>query len=281
MDLAIAKRRIHHITTRGEDATEVTDGDASRTIVEARYDLLAVEAPLELRSRGNAILVVMRTPGHDRELARGLLFCEGFITATNALEDMAPPADNHTLSADERGNVLDIGHDVQPVNRTLPVSASCGVCGKRAIAELALRARPLRTSFAVSADIVAALPTQLRRAQHVFDQTGGLHAAGAFTKTGQLLAIREDIGRHNAVDKLVGWALERDLVPMHEAILCVSGRLSFEIVQKAIMAGFPMIAAVSAPSSLAVDLAERFRVTLCGFVRGGSLNSYTHASRIT
>lgn len=241
-------------------------------------DHLVVEAPLELRMGGTSLVVVMRTPGHDRELARGLLFAEGIIDAREPLADMAEPRD---VSAAERGQVLELGLAGRAVPaRVMAASSSCGVCGKRALADLALHAPAVRGPFTVSAAVVAALPDRLRRAQAVFERTGGLHAAGAFDAGGRLQAVREDVGRHNAVDKLVGWALASGRVPMSELVLCVSGRLGFEIVQKAVMAGIPLIVAVSAPSSLAVDLAERFRVTLCGFARGGRFNVYTHPSRI-
>jgi FdhD protein len=164
--------------------------------------------------------------------------------------------------------------------RAMPMSSSCGVCGKQAIADLELGARPVTSALAVPAGLVAELPERLRAAQTVFDATGGLHAAAAFDAGGALMAVREDVGRHNAVDKLVGWALGAGLVPLEDAILCVSGRLGFEIVQKAVVAGFPVVVAVSAPSSLAVDLAERFRITVCGFTREGRFNVYSHPLRV-
>ena len=242
-------------------------------------DTLVIEAPLELRIAGQPIVVVMRTPGHDRELARGLLFAEGLIEPDESLADMSTPRD---VPADLHGDVIELGIPApeRQVSRSLISSSSCGVCGKTAVADLA---RPLQASSSglqVPAPIIAEMPDRLRAAQAVFDATGALHAAGAFDPGGQLLAVREDVGRHNAVDKLVGWALAQRRVPCAGAILCVSGRLSFEIVQKATAAGFPVVAAVSAPSSLAVDLAERYRVTLCGFNRGGRFNVYSHSSRV-
>ncbi|GAB4509984.1 MAG: formate dehydrogenase accessory sulfurtransferase FdhD [Haliangiales bacterium] len=241
--------------------------------------MLVAEAPLELRADGRQLLVTMRTPGHDRELARGLLFAEGFLAATHPFDDVREPDD---LSGDERGNVLDIGGlaDADLPARGFPATAACGVCGKQSIADLALRAEPIRAALSVPAALVAELPERLRAAQAVFEQTGGLHAAGLFDADGQLLAVREDIGRHNAVDKLIGWALAADQLPLTRSILCVSSRIGFEIVQKAIVAGVPIVVAVSAPSALAVDLAERFRVTLCGFARGRRFNIYSHASRV-
>lgn len=262
---AIRERRVQRVD---RDGTRAWDADR-----------LVVEAPLELRAGGQALLTVMRTPGHDRELARGLLFTEGIIAADEPLARMSEP---DGLGAGERGNVLETGlpAGVDAPARAMAMSAGCGVCGKRAMADLELRAAPVRASLAVAAAVVVGLPERLRRAQAVFERTGGLHAAGAFDAAGELLAVREDVGRHNAVDKLVGWALSAGRVPMEEHVLCVSGRLGFEIVQKAVVAGFPVIVAVSAPSSLAVDLAERFRITLCGFTRGGRCNVYSHAGRI-
>lgn len=239
-------------------------------------DRLVVEAPLELRVAGAAQMVLMRTPGQDRELVAGLLLSEGAIAEAAELAEIHAPAG---LAAEEADNVLELG-PIRLPERSLVATASCGVCGKRAIADLELRARPIRSAASVPAELIAALPGRLRAAQVLFEQTGGLHAAAAFDAGGTLLAVREDIGRHNAVDKLVGWALAAGRLPMDQAILCVSGRLGFEIAQKAIVAGFPMVVAVSAPSSLAVDLAERFRVTLCGFVRDGAFNVYSHPIRV-
>jgi FdhD protein len=254
-------------------------------------DQLVAEAPLELRAGGVPLIVIMRTPGHDRELARGLLFAEGIIDAGEPLADMAAPAG---LAPDEQGNVLETGlpAGVHAPERSVPATAGCGVCGKRSIADLELRAAAVRAPWTVPGRVVAALPERLRQAQAVFEQTGGLHAAGLFDAAGTLLVVREDVGRHNAVDKVVGWALDSGSdsggasgveggVALADCILCVSGRLGFEIVQKAAVAGIPVVVAVSAPSTLAVDLAERFRITLCGFTRGQRFNVYSHGSRIT
>ena len=260
-----------------ERRVERVDLDDSRQQV---LDRLVVEAPLELRAQGAPLIVIMRTPGHDRELARGLLFAEGIIAADEPLAQLAEPPD---LPAHERGDVLETGlpADVHAPARVLPAVAGCGVCGKRSLADLELRAPPVRSTLTVPARVVAGLPERLRSDQAVFEQTGGLHAAGLFDAEGALLCLREDVGRHNAVDKVVGWALGAGRVPLDQAILCVSGRLGFEIVQKAAVAGIPVLAAVSAPSTLAVDLAERFRITLCGFTRGGRFYLYSHGSRVT
>jgi FdhD protein len=226
----------------------------------------------------------MRTPGHDLELTRGLLFGEGVLrTAEEAAAVRRPPV--ASLAAEERDNVVEVGLPAALLAerwppRSLYASSACGVCGRSSVDALDGRAAPVRSGLSVPTALIAVLPERLRAAQDVFAATGGLHAAAAFDPAGELLALREDVGRHNAVDKLVGWALDNRRLPLEESILCVSGRLSFEIVQKAVMAGFPIAVAVSAPSSLAVDLAERFRVTLCGFVRDGRFNVYTHSTRV-
>ncbi len=249
-------------------------------------DPVVVEAPLELRSRdGQSLTVTMRTPtgdDEDLELARGLLHAEGVLAIGEA--DRVRRADPASLAAEEVGNVIEI--DVAAADiaerwppRALAATSACGVCGKASIAALELRAPPVTSDLIAPAALIAALPDRLRAAQRVFGATGGLHAAGVFSEAGELLAIREDVGRHNAVDKAVGWALGAGLLPLTRAILCVSGRLGFEIAHKAVVAGCPLVVAVSAPSTLAIDVAERFRVTLCGFTRGGRFNIYSHPWR--
>jgi FdhD protein len=266
--VALCSRRIERVV--------LNDGRPER---EPSADQLVVEAPLELRIAGQPLMVIMRTPGEDRELATGLLLAEGVIDTAADLAGMREPA---SLQREERGNVLELGLPVSAYrpNRATVATSSCGVCGKTAIAELELRAPAVYSDLQISAATVASLPGRLRAAQVTFDATGGLHAAGAFDGDGRLLAIREDVGRHNATDKLIGWALNAGRIPMTEFALCVSGRVSFEIVQKAVVAGIPVVVAVSAPSSLAVDLAERFRVTLCGFTRDGRFNVYSHGVRV-
>jgi FdhD protein len=255
----------------------------------ADRDPVVVEAPLELRSAdGKSLTVTMRTPGGDEdtdvELARGLLFTEGVLR--DAADARAVRrADPSSLASAERDNVVVVDLDPALVasrwpERALPATASCGVCGKSSIASLELRAASVRSDLVVPAATIAILPDRLREAQAVFSATGGLHAAGAFSAGGELIAVREDVGRHNAVDKLVGWALAAGRLPFADSVLCVSGRLGYEIATKAVMAGFPIVVAVSAPSSLAVDVAERFRVTLCGFTRGGRFNVYSHPARV-
>ncbi len=247
-------------------------------------DRLVVEAPLEVRCGGQALVVVMRTPGDDVELARGLLTSEGVLRTPGELAAVRS-ADPAQLRAGESGNVIEVDLDPELVRRRWPsralyASSSCGVCGKTSIDELSVRAAAITAATSAPRSVLAGLPDRLRESQRLFVETGGLHAAAAFTVAGELVALREDVGRHNAVDKLVGWLAWAGKLPAHDLVLCVSGRLGFEIAQKAIVAGFPIAVAVSAPSSLAVDLAERFRVALCGFARGGRLNVYSHSTRV-
>jgi len=228
-------------------------------------DRVVIEAPLQLRARGTPVATIMRTPGHDLELARGLLHAE-------SLPDVA------IVQADEDAVDLDLDATAF-AGRGLLASAACGVCGRVAIADLERRAREVTSDATVARGVLVALPDRLRAAQEVFADTGGLHAAGLFTLDGTLVAAREDVGRHNAVDKLAGWALAQR-VPAARHVLVLSGRAGYELVQKAVMLGVPIIASVSAPSSLAVELAERFGLALAGFVRGGGCNLYAHAWRI-
>lgn len=276
----------------------MSDAVSRRDIVKLRDgareesdDRLAVEAPLEIRVGGKPLTVVMRTPGHDEELARGFLFTEGII---GGLGDLLRITRVEGLTGDEAGNVLDVQLAPPPVTigggttlgaaprgeRSFFASSSCGVCGKTSIADLEIRAKPVTSSLRFGRDVLVGLPDCLRSAQAVFAETGGLHASGLFGADGVLVASREDVGRHNALDKLVGWALAAGRLPLGDCALMVSGRVSFEIVQKAIMARVPLIAAVSAPSSLAVDLAQRFGITLVGFLRGSSMNVYSHPERL-
>lgn len=234
-------------------------------------DRVVVEAPLQIRARGTAVATVMRTPGHDLELVRGLLHAESVLAT-----------DSRTALVQVDEDAVEV--DVEPgalTGRGLLASAACGVCGRAAIADLELRAREVIADTTIDHAVLAGLPEALRGAQELFGDTGGLHAAGLFTATGQLVAVREDVGRHNAVDKLVGWALgaARRLEPAHH-VLFLSGRAGYELVQKAIMFGVPIVASVSAPSSLAIELAERFNVALAGFVRGARCNIYSHGWRL-
>lgn len=266
-----------------DDAPPLATVEIRDAALATRSDRVIVEAPLEIRLGGKPTTVLMRTPGHDVELVRGFLYGEDQIPDLAAILSIERPAG---LTGDELGNVLDVTLAPMAV-RALPErlfysSSSCGVCGKRSIAQLVVRAgatRPVR--FATSAAVLQALPERLRAAQPLFGATGGVHAAALFEETGELVAVREDVGRHNAVDKLVGWALGAGRLPLGQLGLIVSGRVSYEILQKAIAAGLPLVAAVGAPSSLAIDLAEQFDVTLAGFLRPFGLNIYAGGSRIT
>jgi FdhD protein len=255
----------------------------------ARSDFLAGEEPLGIRVDGTALTMTMRTPGDDLELAAGFLVSEAVIRSAADIagiklcDGTSCGHDGH----DGMGNIADVtlaaGVTAGPgARRTFMTTSACGLCGKASIADLCvLPSAPLagdNTQFAP--EMLATLPDRLRGAQRVFSRTGGLHAAGLFTAGGELIASREDVGRHNAVDKVVGWALLGNRLPLAGCVLLVSGRASFELVQKAVLAGIPLLAAVSAPSSLAVDLAEEAGLTLVGFLRGPSMNVYTGAHRL-
>jgi FdhD protein len=259
--------------------------------VSVRADLLATEEPLGIRVDGTALTMTMRTPGDDVELAAGFLVGEAIVAAREDIAGMKV-CDGTTCghldhSASEIGNVVDValapGVTVRPgARRNFLTTSACGVCGKTSIEDICVVPRaPLRADATVfDPAVLAALPGRLREAQRVFSSTGGLHAAALFTARGELLAAREDVGRHNAVDKVVGWALLRDKLPLTGCALLVSGRASFELAQKAVLAGIPLLAAVSAPSSLAAALAEEAGMTLIGFLRGQSMNVYTGAERV-
>ncbi len=260
----------------------IQDGNATR-----RPDALAVEEPMEIRVNGRPLTVTMRTPGDDFDLAIGFLVSEGVVHAADHVVTA-----RYCAGATDEGtntyNVVDVQlHPAVPapdasLERSFYTTSSCGVCGKASLDAVRTSSTwnvtddPLR----VTPSLLATLPDQLRAAQQVFDRTGGLHAAGLFSAAGELLVLKEDVGRHNAFDKVVGHALRNGLLPLREAILMVSGRASFELVQKSVMAGIPMLAAVSAPSSLAVDLAEESGLTLVGFLRGATMNVYAGAHRV-
>jgi FdhD protein len=232
-------------------------------------DEVAVEEPLELRVNGEAVAVTMRTPGQDEELALGFCLSEGL-----APRSAAAPAD---LAA----NTVDVEANGVVPKRNFYTASSCGICGKGALEAVAVEAPRVDSGLRVDAEVVAALPERLRAAQAAFAVTGGLHATGLFTAGGELLCVREDVGRHNAMDKVLGWAFRSGRLPLAQDVLCVSGRLSFELVQKAAVAGCPLLVAVGAPSTLAVELAADRGITLCGFVRGGRINVYTEPWRVT
>ncbi len=233
-------------------------------------DRVAIEEPLEIRVRGRALAVTMRTPGHDEELALGFLHGEGLI---DAAAPAGPPQDLAANTVDVDAALL-----ADPGARSFYTSSSCGVCGKGALEEVAVHAPDAVPGPVVARMLLADLPERLR--QPAFAATGGLHATGLFDASGELLLVREDVGRHNAMDKVIGRALLDGLLPLHGHVLCVSGRLSFELVQKAAVAGAPILVAVGAPSSLAVSLAADRGMTLCGFARGGRLNVYTGRERV-
>jgi FdhD protein len=233
-------------------------------------DRVAIEEPLEIRVRGEALSVTMRTPGHDEELALGFLYGEGLITVP-APAGPPPDLEVNTVEVD-----AELGFD--PGSRRFYTTSSCGVCGKGALAEVAVHAPALPAGPRIARSLLADLPERLR--QPAFEATGGLHATGLFDAAGELLLVREDVGRHNAMDKVIGRSLLDGRLPLHGHVLCVSGRLSFELVQKAAVAGAPILVGVGAPTSLAVELAADRAMTLCGFARRGSLNVYTGDERV-
>jgi FdhD protein len=234
------------------------------------YDEVAVEEPLEIRVDGQSLAVTMRTPGHDEELALGFLYGEGLIDGPRRVG----------LTADLAANTVEVEGPLQKdlTERRFYTTSSCGVCGKGALEEVAVQSPPLPQGPTVSRALLAALPDRLE--QPGFARTGGLHATGLFDADGKLVLSREDVGRHNAMDKVIGRALLDGMVPLGERILCVSGRLSFELVQKAAVAGAPILVGVGAPSSLAVELAHDRGLTLCGFARAERINVYTHRDRV-
>ena len=265
--------------TQRRSVVHVEDGAPVR-----RMDTLAAEEPLEIRLGGQPVAVTMRTPGDDFDLVAGFGWTEGLLQAPGHLLGLRYCAGD--VDGANTYNVIDV--DLAPeapaveTSRNFYTSSSCGVCGKASIEAVSVTSR-----FEVSADpvrvspsVLASLPDRLRAAQKVFDRTGGLHAAGLFTANGELLALREDVGRHNATDKVVGWGLREQRLPLSGTVLLVSGRASFELVQKAYLAGIPVLAAVSAPSSLAVEFAESVGMTLVGFLRGPSMNVYAGAQRL-
>jgi FdhD protein len=244
------------------------------TYVSVRHDRgedeVAVEEPLEIRIDGEPLAVTMRTPGHDEELALGFLYGEGLIAGPRRVG----------LTEDFAANTVEVEGPLErdPGQRRFYTTSSCGVCGKGALEEVAVLSSPLPPGPRVPRALLAGLPDLLE--QPTFERTGGLHATGLFDPSGQLLIAREDVGRHNAMDKVVGRALMDGMVPLGERFLCVSGRLSFELVQKAAVAGAPILVGVGAPSSLAVALADERGMTLCGFTRRGDTNVYAHPERV-
>src|SRR3954452_6943130 len=243
---------------------------ASRIEHDGVRDEVAIEEPLEIRVDGEALAVTMRTPGQDEELALGFLVGEGLIDGPRPA---GPPADL-------AGNIVEVTGPLlrEPARRRFYATSSCGICGKGALEEIAVISAPLPDGPVVDRALLAQLPDHLT--QPGFERTGGLHATGLFTPQGDLVTVREDVGRHNAMDKVVGRALLDGRLPLHDHVLCVSGRLSFELVQKAVVAGAPILVGVGAPTSLAVEAAQDRGLTLVGFARGDSANVYTHAQRV-
>jgi len=266
--------------------TRVRGGLIAKT---KRRDSVVTEEPLEIRlvagSESRALAVTMRTPGADFELAAGFLFSEGVIPDKSALASITYCVDRD-LDEEQRYNVVNVRlrseslPDLPSLERHFTVNSACGVCGKAHLDAITQTAQPVTAGWTLTPAQISAMSDGLRRSQALFDQTGGLHAAALFHKSGDLWAAREDVGRHNAFDKLVGWALMNDHLPLSECAVMVSGRASFELLQKAAMAGIPIFCAVSAPSHLAVRVAHRQNITLIGFLRGADFNIYTGATRI-
>jgi FdhD protein len=275
---------------RGQTRARVRVVEAGRATV--RRDLLATEEPLEIRIRdlgeSRPVAVTMRTPGQDFELAAGFLFAEGIVSGRDDIAQLSFCVGDDACAGEQQYNAITV--DLRPhvaldsavFARNFGVTSACGVCGKASLDQIERRGiAPLDSTAAVPHEVIYGLPDTLRSAQSLFAKTGGLHAAGLFDLDGNLIALREDVGRHNAVDKLIGWALLEGKLPLDERLVLVSGRSSFEIAQKVVAAGVPVLCAVSAPSSLAVDLAARFGLTLVGFLRGDRFNIYHGAHRIT
>jgi len=259
-------------------------------VMRARFDQVATEEPLEirlvLRGQTRTVAVTMRTPGADFELAAGFLYGEGVIKNRDEVRGITYCVDR-SVEAEQRYNIVNVElsrdalPDLAPLERHFLTTSACGVCGKANLEALRLRGvPPLSDGPSVSPAIITALPDRLRSEQGIFQSTGGLHAAALFDETGQLLAIREDVGRHNAVDKLIGWALLNGELPLRDRVVLVSGRSSYEILQKSLTAGLSIVCAISAPSSLAVALAREFGITLIGFLRGSRFNVYSGEHRI-
>jgi FdhD protein len=293
MSARTARRRIVRVALPGPADAGSPGGPAGLAVAVGEKpelspgpDLLATEEPLEIRVNGRAVAVTMRTPGDDIDLAAGFLATEGLISSAGDIAGIR--ICHQSGQAAGPGNVADVTLadgavvDDGTLRRNFLTTSACGVCGKASIDAVRVRARfdVAADTTPVSPTVLTGLPGALRDAQRVFDSTGGLHAAGVFTADGTLLALREDVGRHNAVDKVAGWALREARLPLAGCVLLVSGRASFELVQKAFIAGIPVLAAVSAPSSLAAEFAAEVGMTLVGFLRGRTMNVYAGAARL-
>jgi FdhD protein len=254
--------------------------------VMAARDAAAVEEPLEIRLHGAPFVVIMRTPGSDRELAAGFLLAEQVIRSADDLgtiehcRDVAPHEAGNVVNVTLVGKAADALEQLLADRRLTTANSSCGVCGRRSIDDLMKKVAQVESDLVLARQMIVTLPSRLRESQRVFDETGGLHAAALFDRHGKLVLAAEDVGRHNAVDKIIGNQLLLERLPLADRVLFVSGRTSFEIVQKAVVAGVPVVGSVSAPSSLAIDLARRAGLTLIGFVRDDSFNIYAGAERL-
>ena len=250
-------------------------------------DFVAVEEPMEVRVNGASFAVIMRTPGHDRDLTAGFLLAEDVIHHVDEIgtieycEDTTEEGRGNTMNVTVTGAAVERLTARLGERREVTMNSSCGLCGRKTIESLQSRVTAVGGDWTVGGDVIASLPDRLRASQVAFESTGGIHAAGLFDRSGVLQVLAEDVGRHNAVDKIIGRTLLQGRHPLDESILLVSGRTSFELVQKALLAGVPLIAAVSAPSSLAIDLATQSGMTLCGFVRGERFNIYSHPHRVS
>jgi FdhD protein len=275
------------IRTRAAGSVRVVDLERrSGAVVRTEADQVAVEEPMEVRVNGSPFAVIMRTPGEDLALAAGFLLAEDVVrdaTEIGAIEqclDVEPEARGNVLNVTVVGGAIDRLAVRLGERRQVTTTAACGLCGRRTIESLRSRLATVAGRWTVPAAVVCGLPRALRTAQPAFDATGGVHAAALTDLDGQVLRAAEDVGRHNAVDKIIGHALLDGRLPLDRAMLVVSGRTSYELVQKALLGGVPLVAAVSAPSSLAIDLARASGITLCGFVRGDSFNVYAHGERL-
>lgn len=283
----MGQRQVNMPRVKPIEVVRVSDSQSVNT-----PDLLACEEPLEIRlgyshageRHQKSISITMRMPDHDFELALGFLFSEGIIDVYNQIESVKYCTDG---GEEENENIVrvelisSVTPDIGKLQRHFYTSSSCGVCGKSSIEAVSILSTPLvNGNFKVGEEVIKKSPHTLRQQQLVFDHTGGLHAAGLFTSNGELMILREDVGRHNALDKVIGHSILKDSLPLSDCFLLLSGRISFELVQKAIMAGIPLIAAVGAPSSLAVELAQKFNITLVGFVKDTGFNIYCGVDRV-
>jgi FdhD protein len=276
--------------TRAKNKTAVQVVRVDKTLHSTRRDFLATEEPLEIRlvagEHKKTLAITMRTPGNDFELAAGFLLSEGVIHQREDISKITYCVDKD-VAQEQRYNIVNVFlrvkelPDLPSLERHFYTSSACGVCGKASLESLEIRdLKALESPLIVSASLLYTLPDKLRKSQGLFDVTGGLHAAALFNQQGELLALREDVGRHNAMDKLLGWAMLENLLPLSEHLVLVSGRASFELAQKALVAGIPVFCSVSAPSSLALDVARRFNMTLVGFLRDERFNIYNGQTRV-